>query len=734
MLVCTLCALLTLLALAPSCSLIVFNASLATSEDDRLRLDISNPRESDIVYRPCCSIDIIASRRAGGQEGFGTLASGSKVCSLAVHLLRLPTALLSSSYHPYQRIKEELEPLARECLMESLELERGILPVASANQSMVDHLWLRKRPHFIAPTLEEINYPLQRPRCAALVEKGRKITRDVLLPPSDNMSLEKREALLNSVIVDVISEGRRGMCNTVDEMHRVLMLQMQDERYQSGIVSLVATVVPPVRKPIARRRPVSLNSDGDDADLGPFHPNKGYEATLRTFTLIRPPSPLVWSPHVGLGSFEGQTVVLNTEGDARRLLALARSYNNEQQNKPRNAYATLVYSDDYMKGVITLATTLAASLREESTGAVSASRAEGGEPATLVVMIGCKPTGANEGMASNTTLNSLLSYIHWDDEAHLEVGSAPRCVPMVSDGWLTKLRSRGARLLLLSNSSSDNLLRDVTTALKRGTGQVDAEGSDGQISHRSTAPRAPSLRIRPVFVPYLPNLRPGVSIIGLDSGVWMKLHSWALESSYDCLVLLDADLLINKPLDHLFDLPLCSPSHQNDGAPSNSVAGVSVEHSDLEAGLFNVGMMVIKPSIEVWRDMLGKHLMMTTKPTATPPSFQVVETTFLNHYFGNSGWDRSNNNTRRSALILPLNYWCIAETIARYDKPWLCNTVDFSSCGNARFKPWQDREPPSDPMEVCRGESPPSQEYLRMVKAWRDVYALAMTSSDERMK
>jgi len=144
----------------------------------------------------------------------------------------------------------------------------------------------------------------------------------------------------------------------------------------------------------------------------------------------------------------------------------------------------------------------------------------------------------------------------------------------------------------------------------------------------------------------------------------------------------------------------------------------------LSSGTFNVGLMVIRPSLRAWRSMLYDHL-------AAHNAWQVVETSFLNFYFGGgqsadpgpqpaagsstretgsevvsitAGAQESSplstaNNTRddgtgsvpsralhRHRWVLPLNYLCVAETAARYDDLTLCSTFDFSSCGRSRFK------------------------------------------------
>jgi hypothetical protein len=51
---------------------------------------------------------------------------------------------------------------------------------------------------------------------------------------------------------------------------------------------------------------------------------------------------------------------------------------------------------------------------------------------------------------------------------------------------------------------------------------------------------------------------------------------------------------------------------------------------------------------------------------------------------GTGGW--SSPVLHRHRWVLPLNYWCVAETAARYDDLTLCSTFDFSSCGRSRFK------------------------------------------------
>jgi hypothetical protein len=144
--------------------------------------------------------------------------------------------------------------------------------------------------------------------------------------------------------------------------------------------------------------------------------------------------------------------------------------------------------------------------------------------------------------------------------------------------------------------------------------------------------------------------------------------------------------------------------------------------------------MVIRPSLQAWRSMLYDHL-------AAHNAWQVVETSFLNFYFGGgqgvdagsqpaagsisrettseavhisagehgtgpgivrpaaaNAHDDEGRGSPAPALhrhrwVLPLNYLCVAETAARYDSLTLCSTFDFSSCGRSRFKVRELRDP-----------------------------------------
>jgi hypothetical protein len=173
----------------------------------------------------------------------------------------------------------------------------------------------------------------------------------------------------------------------------------------------------------------------------------------------------------------------------------------------------------------------------------------------------------------------------------------------VSEEQLQRLRDLGSLLERGGPSAA------ALTAVARETVRAAAEGR-GEPTPGTPAdtfsPRAyQRLRIRLVFVPRLAGMKAGVAAIGLDAGVWMKLHAWALardgglaasnagelqaytagaaasasggtaalrpgraassrrgsepgRGGYDCLVFLDADMMVQSPLTHLFDLPLCA--------------------------------------------------------------------------------------------------------------------------------------------------------------------------------
>jgi len=310
----------------------------------------------------------------------------------------------------------------------------------------------------------------------------------------------------------------------------------------------------------------------------------------------KPPSITLMPPP---GSAGAQSSARSAVETAPRLL--------HRQQPPvrqrRHAFVTLLYSDDYAPGVLVLAASLAAAHAAPADEASTAAAAQ--EPLTLLVLVGCQ-CGAASAEWQSRGWRSTLDALSYD-------APAKGCEPLVSEALLQRLRDLGS-LLERGGPRAAALAavaRETVRAAAEGRGEgrgSAAEPTSGAPAGTAAHPSSPRddqrLRIRLVFVPRLAGMKAGVAAIGLDAGVWMKLHAWALargsalavsdagqqhvstaeaaasvggtaavrpghadssrrgsepgRGGYDCLVFLDADMMVQSPLTHLFDLPLCA--------------------------------------------------------------------------------------------------------------------------------------------------------------------------------
>ena len=144
-----------------------------------------------------------------------------------------------------------------------------------------------------------------------------------------------------------------------------------------------------------------------------------------------------------------------------------------------------------------------------------------------------------------------------------------------------------------------------------------------------TSPRAVCIASASGFTPHpvarIPPPHPGVHRHFLDQ--YSKLQLWDLErQGVKSLVYLDADTLVYRNFDELFSLPYRFAA----------VPDVYLDERGFSSG-FNAGVLFLRPSREVLKDMVSKIA------TANYPA-EDAEQSFLNHYFG------------KEALRLPYTY------------------------------------------------------------------------------
>ncbi len=195
--------------------------------------------------------------------------------------------------------------------------------------------------------------------------------------------------------------------------------------------------------------------------------------------------------------------------------------------------------------------------------------------------------------------------------------------------------------------------------------------------------------------------------------VWTKLCAWSL-TEFSRLVLLDADMLIVKNMDELFDLPLapdriaachacrCNPNHidtyPQDWVPGNCyyTYGAGGDAPDLPDGFvpyFNSGTIVLTPDGDLFAELAGGLAAITDLA-----AFPFPEQDLLNRYF-QGRWQ-------------PLSYqYNGLKTLSVHHRNiWRADQVK-----NIHFilaKPWQ--------YDLARPESR-QDPYFGLVKRWWDT-------------
>lgn len=802
---------------------------------------LENPREQDLVVRACCNVDLSLSITRGARL---------HVCAPVLVLLTLPAELIGPSARVNYAVLKGLRRLVIACSDATARLGD---PAADAAECTAAAAAGRAYSQTYGGNGSDVALTRLVLGRSACVDTTRS---------SQVLMLEMPRHLYSSGIVTVHVAASRlnlggGAAATEAEKHTLrrtfyLLAPPQPSRWQASLPPLIEAAPPLLLlRELAAAASVAGAASVTDASA-PATANVEHSAQVFASAIY------------GGGTLHSamQVQELLAAADLQRLAQgnLHRQFDGPPaaapERAPRTAYVTLLYSDGYAPGVAALAASLAAAISTNDAGADG----NADDVNTLLVMVGCKgrrgrgvrlkgPGSSVAGTGSSSSSaggdSESLDADH-DDSQLLRLvtydAPPPGWQPMVSRAWLDTLLALGDVLAAAGHSDggvADNclngscsnasdvahraavarqaLLARTSRHMRAGVGRPADEGTEAKDSEEATQQPRRRLRIRLAFVPWLDGLSPGVPIIGLDAGVWMKLHAWALaprgpaagqqqqrqrqasvsvslddrgrtasdsagpgigndESNsygdgYDCLIFLDGDMLVYQSLEHLFRMPVCdrqpevtlpssssSTSSQSSLSPSSSslaaagiagIAGVSVEMSDLESGSFNVGLLVLRPSLSLWRSMLFDHLAAHSK-------YQVIETSFLNAFFmrqhahehqhehQHQGADAaavtsngsniigrkhaapaSRTDTETYAWVLPLNYWCLAEVVARYDDPSLCATFDFSSCGVARWKPWLPGDPPTDEAGLlCRGK-PPSPQYKALVAAWRGIYASA---------
>lgn len=898
-----------------------------------LGAQLTNPREKDVVVRGCCNIDLSVTIKRG---------SHLRICATVLAALALPANLIRPSHHADYARLAGLRGLIFAC------------SDATARQGSVS-------PDLPVECSSAVDAGRAYARSAAAPENDVVLTRLLLGPSacvdstraSQVLMLEMPRHVYSSGIITVhVSASGLGKGNSetlylrrtfflvvpppprqwAELLPHLIesadpLLRMRDQAEQADAALLDAAAAAAAAGDIAESAYTFASALYGGGTLGGEVQVQELLAAsqlhTRARTLLQKSESLRSVDVSPAGSIVG---VHARGGPGPAVSASVPSHSTSSSStsssaSPAAAYVTLLYSDAYAPGVAALATSLAAAsaaaaiAAESSADGSSAGSAGSAEPEqTLLVMVGCRRTGAGAGEQSKERERGMergrgrgvrlrrqrtrstrsrprsglvgqgsqasgdsdapAARLGMEDAQAADAKQVLRLIsydappfgwqPMVSAAWLDTLLALGRVLACDGNGDGDGNARNVNGSstwptqdpsdatrgvlLSRarahlqsalGASQPAATGETPASASKPNVARGLRLRIRLVFVPWLEGLAPGVSVIGLDAGVWMKLHAWALAphtpshhddphsqtrpppqaggqhspeptfssfkfgpgsasatastsiaDGYGCLIFLDADILVHQPLDHLFRLPVCDsdaissrfvqqqqrlPSSRA-GAPAIAgVAGVSVETADLETGIFNVGLLVLRPSLTVWQQMLFQHV-------AAHSTYQVIETSFINAFFipehppasaaahwqtqhmpepehpdsraapkqqpgsevhgahderqshldvafdagiaaDSQGAPRLTGSVSTYSWVLPLNYWCLAEVAARYDDPSLCITFDFSSCGVARWKPWLPGDPPTDEAGLlCRGK-PPSQQYKSLIAAWRGVFA-----------
>jgi glycogenin glucosyltransferase len=145
-----------------------------------------------------------------------------------------------------------------------------------------------------------------------------------------------------------------------------------------------------------------------------------------------------------------------------------------------------------------------------------------------------------------------------------------------------------------------------------------------------------------------------------------KIYLW--NQDLDKIIYLDADTLVLKNIDHLFDL-----DHELSAGGSFKVTFCTKTKKPLNAGWdsghFNAGVLVLKPNKKTYSDLM---VMKDTIETPNDPSDQGL----LNHYF-QGRWNKLNyiyNFTRRVIEISPQKWNEVKNNVCVFhytlEKPW----------------------------------------------------------------
>lgn len=150
------------------------------------------------------------------------------------------------------------------------------------------------------------------------------------------------------------------------------------------------------------------------------------------------------------------------------------------------------------------------------------------------------------------------------------------------------------------------------------------------------------------------------------NNAYNKLHLW--NQDFDKIIYLDADIVVLKNIDHIFELDMdfgaCPTFQMIFNKEMKKYTSMSYNY-----GYFNSGVMVLKPSSNVYNGLLCDKDIVSTPHD---PSDQG----FLNHFFKDKWW-RLNpiyNYTRRVFDVVPSNWQKLKNDICvlhfTLEKPW----------------------------------------------------------------
>jgi inositol 3-alpha-galactosyltransferase len=228
--------------------------------------------------------------------------------------------------------------------------------------------------------------------------------------------------------------------------------------------------------------------------------------------------------------------------------------------------------------------------------------------------------------------------------------------------------------------------------------------------HAASTLQAEGCIMRPVK-PYLPAVDHSLYKNACYSDCWTKLLMWEIEE-YDLLVYLDADMLVLKNIDHLFQLPQLAalPSSEHSPLPlpvlwavPDCAAGRETEEERAQCSLlpqnlkingknsyFNAGMFIFAPSTA------QLHKFHQTLSSGTCPIQGYAEQDFLNHYFQDT-WKPLSTlfNLQKGIRGHHPELWVPEEAFI----------IHYTDC-----KPWHGRDHPEN------------LEYREIVNWWWDIY------------